>query len=264
MPDEYKTLKRFLKKGLSYDPNKRFKSDEQMLDMYDKGIANINIYRRIMNQFNWIAIPGAVVAGIASLVIYTSKLPEQKPIPNEVKKGIMYTTSGLPYKLMIFERDTTFEVSKIDGLIGISNETLRECSNNSYIAHLLKTYREAFDINRSGGDLVNEYQHKILGNLDYNPTEDAKNRFGNLMGAAKCIEFGISKSYMSKPDSIDSKTSFGVVDLEDACTISRLGEHTVNMAKAQAKSKDYKDYRKFLPEGEASFIDTWMSRIRLE
>ncbi|MGV8161876.1 MAG: protein kinase domain-containing protein [Candidatus Nanoarchaeia archaeon] len=264
IPDDLKTLKRFLKKGLSYDPKKRFKSDEQMLQMYDEAIENITVYKRILNQMKWWAIPAFGIAAGVSLVIHTSRLPEPKPLENEVKQGVMYTSSGLPYKLMLFQRDTIIEGDNINNYMVITDNALRHCTSNSYVAHLLKTYRETLDGVRYSGDMMNEHQDKILKLMNYDPEKDENNDYRYLIGVAKCIEYGISKAYIACADSSNAQTNFGVVDLEDACVIACLGEESLSKAKNLAGSNDFKKYGEFLPEQEASFINSWMSRLRLE
>ncbi len=143
----------------------------------------------------------------------------------------------------------------------VKDSLVKNASNNRFVVYLLKAYAQAcrkldYDffrhVNEAQWDM--SYVHSMPNELNQSLTDPYIKRIG------RCIEVAMTQS----------QTPSGKVDLEDTCTVARLGVDKVNEARRAANSFDFKNYiaakdndgNSIIPETEQEFLRTWLSYIK--
>jgi len=263
-----KPYRKFLKKCLSFETycrNARFEDGTEMKKAWEETVANLDPFHFYKSQIKKFIFPAMGIGIALTGIIYGSKLePTKVDMPKSQLQGQAYMTESIPKEHLMFERDTIPEPKELInyGAMNLSSSSLRQYTQNMYVAHFLRAYDGAILERGSVNiDIYTDEQFKTYINYT-SPDERSMAAHGPLAIVAKSLEVAMTKS----------KTPSGVVDLEDVFAIARMGEDKINMARRISGSFDYKIYSKakdasgqyLISEKEQNFIMGCLSRVDLE
>ena len=216
----------------------------------------------------WATLPTALLC-FASYRISTHEpmdLTMPKPTP-------LFMERNNPLEIIRFESEKISDLPKVDFGKPKSDPEVKNCTQNRFVAYLLDCHAKAYY-----ASLDNEVIHP----KDQRMGDYTDNQFSDFMAwsHANGNEGAGRISYPGAPHIQWAKSigasipraetgEKGVVDMEDTCSISRVGVTLVNRAKKASGSFDYAVYRDakspdgkyIIPRSERAFVDLWLSYI---
>ncbi len=262
-----KAWRPFLKKCLRWSPLDRFSDGQELYSEFKAARDKSDYLTRFKKSFwNWtlkLSIPAASLASVFLLnSIYT---PPEANIPVRDYKATASYVNGIPFDSdPVFVRED-LELPETDYDVTIDrSRAFKRFTRSRIVVALANKYFTAVD--QLGGPrrvYTTEGQSRIYGSY-VGPDEKQFMSQPNMFAVIRSIEVGISKSR-----NID-----GNYDLEDTCTIGRVGLELWEEAKRYANngqgSFEFREYIRskradgsyVIPEKEQRFIRTWLSHIR--
>ena len=201
---------------------------------------------------------------LGALLVIGSLLPEPKdtiPVLDPSKYDSLLVMDRMPQKdPMFFEAEdpASFPAQILKGFM-VGNYNLRGFTGNKNVLVLLNNYASAHDVVRE--NMITDEQMAIyLHNTpEYERTGSvSKNQFTPVI---KSIEYAMNYPGV--------KHENGRYDLEDICTIARVGPAKFKHAKEMSGSKDFAAYvdardnagNRIITEEDALFIKTWLGYL---
>ncbi|MEE9525455.1 MAG: protein kinase [Candidatus Woesearchaeota archaeon] len=267
-----KKFRKLLENGFgACDYKNKLQDGDKLKDAFDKVTEELATGEQIKTHIKKWTKPLAVSALLLGGLLYAAVSQEASNtgIPDVPLQNIIHPDEELEEKPLEFSREKDLDLPEYQiGATrrgGSRDTNIKLVTDNRYVAYLMKKY---FDTSHymcaaiGGLDLINDTQADMY--MDYtNFMEKYKNSQGGnqvFKTIASCVEVGI----------IESQTPEGKIDLEDACTIARVGRKKLDSARRLSGSFDFKDYIKakykseeyVIPEDEQKFIKQWISNIR--
>ncbi|RJQ17100.1 serine/threonine protein kinase [Candidatus Woesearchaeota archaeon] len=252
-----KKFRNLLKRSLQYQSHERYADAEALQTDLDKVIEMLDSKKAAWNYTKRALLPtmGALAFGTLMYLAATHE-PSKIEMPKVELVGPASDITTEP--ALEFTREY-IELPR--AVPQEDNGTARIVTNNKYVAYLMNTYMKTanqLDIQ----EIVTEEQFKLY--MAYTTPEERQMTVRDYHPVAKAIEVALNKSQM-----VDGK-----IDLEDFCTIARVGENQWNQTRKAANSFEFGNYinaQRFagngnfnypiIPEKEQEFIKTWLAHI---
>jgi len=257
---------KFLSKCLDIEPYKRFKDGNELKQNFEDFIENRNRLNSFKNHLYEKSF-SITLSSIAIILLgygIVTKQPTQVTMPK--------ATTNIPYNnsMVIGKNGVFFERERIEK-INISDtfstsrsfeSTINNITENRNVAYLLKTYNYAMQ--QLGSIKADIYTNHMFETYISN-TLDVERQFPNYNGPLavinKSIEVAMNQAKIDGP-----------IDLEDMCTITRVGWLKWNKATKLSKSDSFNDYinakdskgKYVISKENRRFIKTWLNYIDLD
>ena len=201
---------------------------------------------------------------LGALLAIGSLLPEPKdtvPILDKAQYDSVLVMDRMPQEAPMFfeaEDPVNFPAETPHGF-AIGYHNLRGFTSNKNVLVLLNNYANTYDVVR--GERITDPQMAIYvhNTSEYERGNDARSPFAPVI---KSIEYAMNYPGV--------KHENGRYDLEDICTLARVGSSKFNFAKEMAGSKDFAIYvnamdkngNKIISEEDQLFIKTWLNYLQ--
>ncbi len=258
-----RVFRKFLEKCLKLDGYERFKNGTELKQGLRQVAERLNSKKYLKKQakkvLSWSAGPTAVL-GFLIYGVATHE-PTELEIPKVRLHGPLYLSGKATEKPVEFVTENLSDLPdtvRNVPVLSVDERTIKLATNNRNVAALLKSHEQAL---RHLGILsaapITEAQYGVYSAYT-SVDEKVHNHFPReYLMVGKSIEVALSKSINSE----------GKVDLEDVCTIARVGEDRVNRARRATDSFEFKDYitardsrgRYIIPKKEQRFIKQWIA-----
>jgi hypothetical protein len=204
-----------------------------------------------------VSVPAVAVLGLTYLAATHEPTELTMPkVSNTVVIGSLYSQDSN----VVFDREDIPGIKYTSTNNDKRDEVFKNMTNNRYVAFLSKAYCNALE----GYGLIrmNPYtdaQYQMYLQLTTPDERSPMASRGPLFPVVKSIEYAMNKA----------KKSDGKIDLEDMCTIARVGDHKLDLARQASKSFDFKNYigakdnsgKYIIEEKDQKFIKSWLGSI---
>jgi serine/threonine protein kinase len=261
-----KKFRNFLRRCFEMHSVSRYTDGVELKKALDEIIKGHTGWELLKKQAAKLTMAVGLPAILAGLLVYKAATHEPKELTMpDLKSHDTYvhykTPNYLPTDIerigLEFEREN-LDLPEVDLSKKLDGEwNIRMSTKNAYVAYLMKAHELAND--SLGHYIATERQHRIF--LDYSHSAEHGNAYIRALDKlARCIEVGL----------VHSKTPTGKIDLEDVCTIARVGPDKVWEARRATNSFEFKEYitakdkdgNFIIPIEEQQFIKKWLAYIK--
>lgn len=263
IPRKYRKM---LMRSLKVDPEKRYDQSSMLTEEVSRIKDSLDAGKVVDRYLKRYTLPlfGPILAISCISLMAHMHVPQKTEIPD-----IKVNQERPLYKIDQDSDETTFIREKIKPepteaapYRRHADILIRNASENRYTVHFLNAYvntAHTFSIFKASP--YTDHQFNIFMQTTDGPTRNLmKQRSGGILPIiTQNIEYAMSQA----------RTEQGTIDLEDMCTIARVGKEKLERARDSAKSRHFEDYIKatdyrgepIISEKNQQFIRKWLSYI---